>query len=62
MSTASAAPAAPAAIRLIGAIDQGTSSSRFILFDRSGRAVHSHQTETEFVYPKPGYACAVCVM
>jgi glycerol kinase len=39
----------------IGAIDQGTTSSRFIVFDRSGRIVSSAQKEHEQVYPKPGW-------
>ena len=30
---------------LVAAIDQGTTSSRCILFDRSGRPVASHQLE-----------------
>lgn len=39
----------------IGAIDQGTTSSRFIVFDRSGRIVSSAQQEHEQIYPKPGW-------
>ena len=39
----------------IGAIDQGTTSSRFIVFDRSGRIVSSAQKEHEQIYPKPGW-------
>ena len=39
----------------IGAIDQGTTSSRFIVFDRSGRIVSTAQTEHEQIYPKPGW-------
>jgi glycerol kinase len=39
----------------IGAIDQGTTSSRFIVFDRSGRIVSSAQREHEQIYPKPGW-------
>ena len=31
----------------IGAIDQGTTSSRFIVFDRSGRIVSTAQREHE---------------
>jgi glycerol kinase len=39
----------------IGAIDQGTTSSRFIVFDRSGRIVSAAQSEHEQLYPKPGW-------
>jgi len=39
----------------IGAIDQGTTSSRFIIFDRSGGIVSSAQREHEQIYPQPGW-------
>ena len=39
----------------VGAIDQGTTSTRFIVFDRSGRIVCSAQKEHEQIYPKPGW-------
>lgn len=39
----------------IGAIDQGTTSSRFIVFDRSGRIVSVAQKEHEQIFPKPGW-------
>jgi glycerol kinase len=39
----------------VGAIDQGTTSSRFIVFDRSGSIVSTGQREHEQIYPKPGY-------
>ena len=39
----------------MGAIDQGTTSSRFIVFDRSGRIVSSAQREHEQIYPQPGW-------
>jgi glycerol kinase len=39
----------------IGAIDQGTTSTRFIVFDRSGRVVSIAQREHEQVYPNPGW-------
>ncbi len=41
--------------RYIGAIDQGTTSTRFILFDGRGTPVTSHQLEHRQVYPKPGW-------
>ncbi len=41
--------------KYVGAIDQGTTSSRFILFDREGRIKASNQVEHKQVYPQPGY-------
>jgi glycerol kinase len=41
--------------KYIGAIDQGTTSTRFIVFDRSGRAVAIAQKEHQQIYPKPGW-------
>jgi glycerol kinase len=39
----------------IGAIDQGTTSTRFIVFDRSGRVISVAQKEHEQIYPYPGW-------
>ncbi len=39
----------------VAAIDQGTTSTRFVLFDRSGRIVAIVQKEHEQIYPKPGW-------
>ena len=39
----------------IGAIDQGTTSTRFIVFDRAGRIVSVAQKEHEQIYPQPGW-------
>ena len=39
----------------LGAIDQGTTSTRFIVFDRAGRIVSSAQREHAQIYPKPGW-------
>ena len=39
----------------IGAIDQGTTSTRFIVFDRSGGVISSAQKEHEQIYPNPGW-------
>jgi glycerol kinase len=39
----------------IGAIDQGTTSTRFIVFDRGGRIVASAQKEHEQIYPRAGW-------
>ncbi len=37
------------------ALDQGTTSSRTIIFDKSGKIVASHAIEFEQLYPKPGW-------
>ena len=39
----------------IMALDQGTTSSRCILFDQKGRAVSMAQKEIRQIYPKPGW-------
>lgn len=39
----------------IGAIDQGTTSTRFIVFDRDGRIVAVDQREHEQIHPKAGW-------
>ncbi|MFY9527455.1 MAG: glycerol kinase GlpK [Candidatus Acidiferrales bacterium] len=41
--------------RYVGAIDQGTTSTRFIVFDKAGRIVSAAQKEHEQIYPKPGW-------
>ena len=40
---------------LVAAIDQGTTSSRCILFDHDGRPVASHQLEHRQITPRPGW-------
>ena len=35
----------------LGALDQGTTSTRFIVFDRTGRIVSVAQEEHEQIYP-----------
>ena len=37
------------------AIDQGTTSTRFMVFDHSGKVVSVHQKEHEQIFPKPGW-------
>jgi glycerol kinase len=37
------------------AIDQGTTSTRFMVFDHSGKVVSVTQKEHEQIYPKPGW-------
>lgn len=39
----------------LGALDQGTTSTRFIIFDRGGRIVAQAQEEHEQIYPAPGW-------
>lgn len=39
----------------IGAIDQGTTSTRFLIFDRGGRIVAGAQKEHEQIYPQAGW-------
>ncbi|MFN3763319.1 MAG: FGGY family carbohydrate kinase, partial [Anaerolineae bacterium] len=41
--------------RYVAAIDQGTTSTRFMVFDRAGRVVSLHQLEHEQIYPQPGW-------
>jgi glycerol kinase len=41
--------------RYIGAIDQGTTSTRFIVFDADGRIASVAQKEHQQIYPKPGW-------
>jgi glycerol kinase len=39
----------------IGAIDQGTTSTRFILFNKYGEIIASHQLEHKQIFPQPGW-------
>jgi glycerol kinase len=39
----------------VGSIDQGTTSTRFLIFNKDGEPVASHQVEFEQIYPNPGY-------
>jgi len=39
----------------IAAIDQGTTSTRFIVFDRSGQIISMAQKEHQQIYPRPGW-------
>jgi glycerol kinase len=41
--------------RVIAAVDQGTTSSRCLLFDAQGRVVSMHQMEHRQIYPRPGW-------
>ncbi len=39
----------------VGALDQGTTSTRFMVFDHQGQVVAVDQKEHEQIYPKPGW-------
>ena len=41
--------------KYVGALDQGTTSTRFMIFDHGGQVVEIHQKEHEQIYPKPGW-------
>lgn len=38
----------------IGSIDQGTTSTRFLIFDGTGTPIASHQIEFKQIYPHSG--------
>ncbi|KAJ5256673.1 Glycerol kinase [Penicillium angulare] len=38
----------------VGSIDQGTTSTRFLIFDREGEPIASQQVEFSQIYPNPG--------
>ncbi|KAJ5928524.1 glycerol kinase [Penicillium verhagenii] len=39
----------------VGSIDQGTTSTRFLIFNRDGEPVASYQVEFSQIYPNPGW-------
>ncbi|MDY6906480.1 MAG: glycerol kinase GlpK [Thermodesulfobacteriota bacterium] len=39
----------------VAAIDQGTTSTRFVVFDKTGTMIASHQMEHKQIYPRPDY-------
>jgi glycerol kinase len=41
--------------KYVGALDQGTTSTRFMIFDHAGGVVGIHQKEHEQIFPKPGW-------
>ncbi len=41
--------------RYIGAVDQGTTSTRFMIFDRGGNEIARHQIEHQQILPQPGW-------
>ncbi len=42
-------------MQYLGAVDQGTTSTRFIIFDQGGAIVASHQVEHSQIFPQPGW-------
>jgi glycerol kinase len=41
--------------RYVGALDQGTTSTRFVIFDHDARPVAIDQLEHQQIYPRPGW-------
>jgi len=41
--------------RYVGALDQGTTSTRFMVFDRGGNEISRHQLEHQQIMPQPGW-------
>ena len=41
--------------KYIGAIDQGTTSTRFVIFNHNGEIVSKHQVEHKQIYPRAGW-------
>jgi glycerol kinase len=41
--------------KYVGALDQGTTSTRFMIFDHSGAVIGVHQLEHQQIYPQPGW-------
>ena len=58
-------------MKYIGSLDQGTTSTRFIIFNSYGDIVASHQVEHKQIFPKPGWVehnpleiwknCEICI-
>jgi glycerol kinase len=42
-------------VRYVGSLDQGTSSTRFMIFDHAGKVVGQHQLEHRQILPKAGW-------
>jgi glycerol kinase len=41
--------------KYVGAVDQGTTSTRFFVFNHTGDIIATHQIEHRQIYPKPGW-------
>ena len=42
-------------VKYVGAVDQGTTSTRFMIFDQHGSVIAVDQKEHEQIFPKPGW-------
>ncbi len=42
-------------VQYMAAVDQGTTSTRFVLFSHDGRLAASAQKEHRQIYPRPGW-------
>jgi len=42
-------------VKYVGALDQGTTSNRFIIFDHGGQIIAVDQKEHEQIFPQPGW-------
>ena len=42
-------------VKYIGSLDQGTSSTRFMIFDHAGKVVGQHQLEHRQIFPEAGW-------
>lgn len=47
--------AAPRQDVFVGSVDQGTTSTRFLIFNSAGEPLASHQTGFDNKYPQSGY-------
>ena len=41
--------------KYVGAVDQGTTSTRFMIFDHNGSVISQHQLEHEQIFPQAGW-------
>jgi glycerol kinase len=42
-------------MKYIASLDQGTTSTRFMVFDQQGKVIAQSQMEHKQIYPKPGW-------
>ena len=42
-------------MKYVGAVDQGTTSTRFVVFNRQGEAIAHAQREHQQIFPRPGW-------
>ena len=41
--------------RYVAAVDQGTTGTRFMVFDRAGQVIAAQYAEHTQIYPQPGW-------